>query len=235
MAIGRQAKREIAPEGRRSFERNNVSSDLTFITNENNRNLQERFRVLIKDTKFFDVLVGYFYTSGFHAIYKSLESTEKVRILIGINTDKKTYDLIRQSQSFESPNQPQSYSGVKEDFADSVAVEMEQSKDDQTIEEGVFKFIEWLKNGKLEIKAYPSENIHAKLYVMTFPEGDRDAGRVITGSSNFTQSGLVDNLEFNVELKSRADYDFALKKFNELWENAIDVKEKYLETIETRT
>jgi len=36
---------------------------------------------------------------------------------------------------------------------------------------------------------------------MTFPEEDRDIGRVITGSSNFTQSGLSDNLEFNVELK----------------------------------
>jgi len=47
-------------------------SDLTFITNEKGRNLLERFKVLIKDTDFFDVLVGYFYTSGFHALYRSL-------------------------------------------------------------------------------------------------------------------------------------------------------------------
>jgi superfamily II DNA/RNA helicase len=70
---------------------------------------------------------------------------------------------------------------------------------------------------------------------MTFVEGDKDVGRVITGSSNFTQAGLVDNLEFNVELKDKADYDFALAKFNELWANAVDVKEKYLETIQNRT
>jgi len=49
-----------------------MSSDLTFITNENNRNLLERFKVLIKDTHSFDVLVGYFYTSGFYSLYKSL-------------------------------------------------------------------------------------------------------------------------------------------------------------------
>ena len=61
--------------------------------------------------------------------------------------------------------------------------------------------MEWLRNGKLEIKAYPTENLHAKLYIMSFAEGDRDRGRVITGSSNFTKSGLIDNLEFNVELK----------------------------------
>ena len=65
-----------------------MNSDLTFITNEENKNLSERFKVLIKDTRLFDVLVGYFYTSGFHAIYKSLENTEKIRILIGISTNK---------------------------------------------------------------------------------------------------------------------------------------------------
>lgn len=52
-------------------------SDLTFITNEHNQSLLERFKVLIKDTEFFDVLVGYFYTSGFYSFYKSLESTKK--------------------------------------------------------------------------------------------------------------------------------------------------------------
>jgi len=52
---------------------------------------------------------------------------------------------------------------------------------------------------------------------MTFADDDRDVGRVITGSSNFTQAGLLDNLEFNVELKNRSDYEFALCKFNELW------------------
>jgi len=39
------------------------NSDLTFITNEENQKLLDRFRVLIKDTQFFDVLVGYFFTS----------------------------------------------------------------------------------------------------------------------------------------------------------------------------
>lgn len=47
-----------------------VNSYLTFITNEKGQNVKERFEVLIKDTKFFDCLVGYFYASGFHAIYQ---------------------------------------------------------------------------------------------------------------------------------------------------------------------
>ena len=73
--------------------------DLTFITNENGESLKERFEVLIKDTKLFDCLVGYFYTSGFHAIYKSLERTEQIRILIGISTSRQTHDLLKTAGS----------------------------------------------------------------------------------------------------------------------------------------
>ena len=49
-----------------------MNTDLSFITNEENQNLKERFMVLIKDTSFFDCLVGYFYSSGFHAVYPAL-------------------------------------------------------------------------------------------------------------------------------------------------------------------
>jgi len=75
-----------------------MNSDLTFITNKEDKNLQERFKVLIKDSRFFDVLVGYFYTSGFHALYKALEKTERIRILIGISTNRQTYDLLEQAR-----------------------------------------------------------------------------------------------------------------------------------------
>ncbi len=212
-----------------------MTTDLTFITNEENRNLLERFRILIKDTRFFDCLVGYFYSSGFYHLYPSLEGTDKIRILIGISTDKQTFQNISRVHQSSQQSFIFSHAEVKDHFSDRVASEMEHSEDELSVEKGVYAFMDWLRSGKLEIKAYPSENIHAKLYIMTFAEGDRDMGRVITGSSNFTQAGLIENLEFNVELKNRADYEFALTKFNELWENAVDVKEKYLETIKTKT
>jgi superfamily II DNA or RNA helicase len=207
-----------------------LTTDTTFITNEAGKTLRDRFQVLIKDTRLFDVLVGYFYTSGFHAIYKSLENTEHIRILVGIGTGKETIDLLRQARETQSTFDF-SHAEVSEQFADAVNAEMEHSEDTQLVEEGVHKFVEWLHNGKLEIKAYPSAKIHAKLYIMTFVEGDKDIGRVITGSSNFTQAGWLDNLEFNVELKDKADYDFALAKFNELWTDAVDLKDKYLDTV----
>jgi len=212
-----------------------MDSDLTFITNEKNQNLSERFKVLIKDTEFFDVLVGYFFTSGFHALYKSLEKTKKIRILIGIGTNKQIVDLAQESKNLKQNALQFSSAEIKEQFSKETIEEMSSSEDSQKVDEGVAKFSEWLKKGKLEIKAYPTSDIHAKLYIMTFAKGDRDIGRIITGSSNFTKAGLIDNLELNVELKNRADYNFALKKFNELWENAVDVSDKYIETIKTKT
>jgi len=199
-----------------------MKTDLTFITNDENVNLKDRFNKLIKNTQFFDVLVGYFYTSGFYAIYPQLEKTEKIRILIGISTNKQTYDLLQRVQSHKE---------INEEVGNKVKSEMDECQNNYSVEKGIYKFLEWLKNGKLEIKAYPEEKIHSKLYIMTFDEDDRDIGRVITGSSNFTQSGLVDNLEFNVELKNFSDYKFAKEKFEELWDKGIDISKKYIETI----
>ena len=60
-----------------------MSTDRTFITNEDGQNLYERFRVLLgNNTKHFDCLIGYFYISGFYKLYPALTQTEKIRILI---------------------------------------------------------------------------------------------------------------------------------------------------------
>jgi len=170
--------------------------------------------------------VGYFYTSGFYSIYKSLEKTDKIRILIGISTNYETVDLMQKAQS---------HNEIKEGFARTIKKEFEEEEDNKDVESGVYKFTEWLKSGKLEIKAYPEEKIHSKLYIMTFQDGDRDPGRVITGSSNFTKNGLSNNLEFNVELRNPEDYNFAKNKFEELWNNSIDVSQQYVETIKRDT
>jgi superfamily II DNA/RNA helicase len=211
-----------------------MSSDLTFITNEADKNLRDRFGILLgDDTRFFDCLVGYFYISGFYKLYPSLTKTEKIRILIGIKTDGKTYELIQEAKQQELVLE--SHAQARAAVAGALRGELEKSEDTANVEEGVRKFVEWIASGKLEIKAYPSERIHAKLYIMTFHDDDRDKGRVITGSSNFTEAGLVDNLEFNVELKNRSDYDFALTKFNELWTKAVEVSKDFVQVIEKQS
>ncbi|ADQ06040.1 helicase domain protein [Caldicellulosiruptor hydrothermalis 108] len=206
-------------------------TDLTFITNQDGQTLKDRFLTLIKDTQFFDILVGYFYLSGFYLLYPSLEKTEKIRILIGIGTEQKAFEFLKNAQQLSLFSHYQTKNAIR----DFIKYEMDNSEDSKDIEEGIKKFIEWIANGKLQIRAYPSKSLHAKLYIMTFKEGDRDVGRVITGSSNFTYSGLVDNLEFNVELKNRADYEYAKAKFEELWNEAVDVSQDFVITLKENT
>ncbi len=205
-------------------------SDITFISNEAGRTLRERFAALLgSDTRRFDCLVGYFFISGFHKLYPSLENVEKIRILVGLRTDRAIWNLLHEANE-PSENTPgpllqhhPSHAQVQEHIPADMLHELENAPYTAAVETGVQKFLQWIQSGKLDIKAHPSENLHAKVYIMTFQEGDRDVGRVITGSSNLTQAGLQDNLEFNVELKNRSDYDFAAGKFNELWAGAVDV------------
>jgi len=105
--------------------------------------------------------------------------------------------------------------------------ELIEAHDSLAIETGIRKFIDWIRSGKLEVKLYREQNIHAKVYIMTpaQPVLDVNHGYVITGSSNFSYSGLEGNLEFNVLLHEPEEHDYALHCFNELWADAVDVKD----------
>lgn len=208
------------------------STDTKFITNEDGKTLYDRFNTLIKNTVLFDCLVGYFFASGFHLMADSLKNTKKIRVLVGLNIDKHIYEDIKLSrlENFQISSKQ-----IKESTSAKVMDEFGKSQDTADVEKGANTLLEWLKSKKIEIKAYKEHNLHSKLYVMTFDEQSPDKGRVITGSSNFTEAGLKENLEFNVELKDSPDYQFAKEKFDDLWKDAIDVSETYIATIEQKT
>ena len=189
----------MAPPNLPSRKLPSLSSDLTFLTNEPGNTLRDRFAVLLHDdTRFFDCLVGYFFISGFYKLYPSLEKVEKIRVLVGLRRTARLYDLLQRAR--EQGDRPTSTPGQGK--LPVMCYVNSKTRPTASHRSGVHKFVEWVRSGKLEIKAHPSENLHAKVYIMTFAEGDRDKGRVITGSSNLTQSGLQDNLEFNVELRT---------------------------------
>lgn len=205
-------------------------NDTSFFTNEPDNTLVDRFNVLLKDTEFFDCLVGYFYVSGFYKIQKSLKNTEKVRILVGMGIDSQTFELIEDSKKTNI-----STTKFKELINNDLVKEMDNSENSLKVEKGAYQFIEWLKTGKLEVKAYKERKTHSKLYIMTFPEEDKDLGRVVTGSSNFTHPGLEKNLEFNVELRRDADYYFAKEKFEELWNKSEPITKDFINTLTRKT
>ena len=208
-----------------------LNTDLTFFTNESDSTLLDRFVAILKDVKYFDILVGYFRSSGFFRLYKSFENIEKIRILVGLGLDKKTFQIIEAANNSDF----ESHAKVKEYFGNLLVNEIENSADAKEVEEGILKFVEYIKSGKIEIKAHPSRNIHAKVYISRYREDDRDFGNVITGSSNFSEAGLIAQREFNVQLKNSADVKYALEKFEALWNEAVDISDYYVDVIKTRT
>lgn len=230
--------------------KNTDQTDLTFFTNEDGHTLLNRFKSTLKDTQLFDVLVGYFRASGFYRLYESLEPVEKIRILVGLSVDKDSYNILQHQEEMGMIDF-QSHQRTKKAYQKNLKYEIDSSdENEKLLEIGIRKFIEFLKtecndgeidkeyqgNGKkLEIRAYPSKNIHAKVYIGKFKPEDRDYGFVITGSSNFSESGLVANREFNVELRTKRDVLFAEDQFNKLWAESVDISEDFVDTIEKKT
>ena len=123
-------------------------SDLTFFTNEPERNLYDRFnKILKRDTQFFDVLVGYFRASGFYLLKDALENVGKTRILIGINTDKEVLSMYQEAQQQISELSTSAYNSKKA-YKEKLKDEFKNSDDSAEVETGVKKFVEMLKNGK---------------------------------------------------------------------------------------
>jgi superfamily II DNA or RNA helicase len=200
----------------------------SFITNEEGNKLSDKLEKLLKSSKSFDCLVGYFVKSGFHQIYKSLEDTKKIRILVGIGTDKTI-------QNLSSQKEYQTEKEVRTTYMRKVQDEFENpdTKDSLEVKNSVEKMKEWISSGKLEIRAY-REKLHSKIYIMSYDEekvGGTSIGSVITGSSNLSKAGLDKNLEFNVQLNRPEDYKFALNKFEELWRDSIPVSKDFIITI----
>lgn len=211
-----------------------MHSDLKFFTNTENDSLYQRFMSTIKDAKQFDVLVGYFRTSGFYRLYSLLEDVESIRILVGINVDRRSFELFEEAKT-QRELDFESYKNCRDIYCQTLTEEMEATEDSPRIEIAARKFIEFIQSGKLQLRAHPSQNIHAKVYITRFKDDDRDFGRVVTGSSNFSENGLIAQREFNVELKDRVDVEYALERFEELWSEAVDINEQYIDTIQNKT
>jgi len=113
-----------------------MQTDLTFFTNEPGSTLLDRFKKTLKDVRFFDVLVGYFRTSGFHNLHESFESIDKVRILVGLNVDRKAFEIIDTHRSQTSLDF-ESHKRTKEIFSDTLTAEMDHSPDNFETELGV--------------------------------------------------------------------------------------------------
>ncbi len=187
--------------------------------------LSEIIKKIIPMSKSLHFLVGYFYFSGFKEIYEDIKD-KNLEILVGMDIEK---DMLNNVKEVEILNDTElSNSSIKKKYYDSlVSFVNETNYVDTRKNQEFFKiFLKKIKDGSLRIKKTSVPN-HAKVYLFENKEEFNQAGTypgtLIIGSSNLTFSGLKGRAEFNVILRNAEDYKKAKEKFNELWENAIDI------------
>ena len=191
-----------------------------FITNEENKRLVDRLKLLISRSAELKFLVGFFYFSGLQEIYQSLKDNPDVtiKVLVGLNVDKHNYGIIEFGDNRKLDGREH-----WQNFKCSLLNAFDTDEfDTPEFHQQVEFFIEAIVQDRLIIRKTREPN-HAKLYLF----GIRDEltpSAIITGSSNLTRAGLAGQNEFNVEIK---DYGYAEAEtfFNELWDKAVKITE----------
>ncbi len=184
-----------------------------FFTNAKENTLFEKFKGVFTYTKIqnFDALIGYFRSSGYFRIREYLKDVKQIRILVGIDVDLMIGEASVKGLEFKfnaNETRDEFFKRLKEDIQGA-----DYSKD---VEDGIIEFIHDVSSGKIQFKAHPDKNIHAKIYIFRpEPFNVHNIGSVITGSSNLTVPGLETNFEFNVELRDFDDVAYATKTFNQ--------------------
>lgn len=192
-------------------------------TNQNGNTLMKEFEGVLKHNpqiRNLDAVVGFLRASGYFSLRPFLDSINKVRVLIGIDVDKYIAEAARQGKLFFGAEDD-----VKQDYLRQIRKDIESSYYRKEIEDGMFRMVQDLLDGKLELRAHPSKKIHAKIYVL-YPDdfNQYTQGMVITGSSNLSGNGLgiteERQYEFNVKMTQHEDVQFAKDEFEQLWEEA---------------
>ncbi|MDD4847653.1 MAG: phospholipase D-like domain-containing protein [Bacteroidales bacterium] len=195
-----------------------------FITNQE-KLLSDIINGILPKTDAVDILVGYFYFSGYVELSDNLKD-KNIRILVGLDVDLQITKTIREVENFKQ-NLP-SRSSIKEDYYKQFVKIFNDTDFLDTAEklEQFKMFYEKISDGSLEIRK-TSQPCHSKLYLFAYKdsinEGGEDPGALITGSSNLSYQGLTGRLELNARFNEKIYYEEGAKIFQDLWDSSVVV------------
>lgn len=184
--------------------------------------------------------VGYLFVSGLQEIREQLASITAIRLLIGNQSNQQTIDALMQREMqpqrvqaaiarLQSPRERQRIAdetskGIRE------ALSIPPLTDATEGLLGEIKY--WLATGKLEVRVYTKEKLHAKAYLFAYPEQSYEHGIGIVGSSNLTLSGLKNNTELNVLVHGNDNLRQLNTWFDRLWEEGEPFSDDLMQEIE---
>lgn len=187
--------------------------------------------------------VGYFFLSGFKAIRTHLETVGELRLLIGSTSNKDTVEaLALGSDSVEVAAhklEPLKYltaqekkEKVKEEEGKiaHLAASLPQTDDD---EEYIKHLVRLLKEGKIKVRVFTKGVLHAKAYIVDYPEGRYERGSAIVGSSNLSLSGISSNTELNVVVPGNENHEKLTAWFDKLWNDSEEFDKELMNVLES--
>lgn len=172
---------------------------------------------ILPATSQFDILVGFFYFSGFQWIYKELWD-KKLRILIWMDTELKIVNSVLKTNeiNFSTASKTDTIKQIKELFNKTDLL------DNLDWVEAIKIYINKIIDGTLEIRKTIDPN-HAKLYLFEhewiYSHGGTLPWTVISWSSNLTFSGLSWGFEYNTIDRDPDNYRNAKEIFDDIWDN----------------
>lgn len=195
-----------------------------FITNTKTKTLKKRIEQLIEHSQELKFMVGFFYFSGWQQIYQSLKENEqlKLKILVGLEVDSKLGKTMEYALSTDEISNDEKSDRFFESLSNAINSD---EMDVESFYEQVEFFICLVEEERLIIKKTADPN-HAKLYLFKIKEELQGLteSKFITGSSNLTRAGILEQNEFNVEI---SDYGTAEAEayFDALWDSAVEITE----------
>ncbi len=198
-----------------------------FITNKE-KFLSDIINGILPKTNAVDILVGYFYYSGYIQLSENLKD-KQIRILVGLDVDLQISKHIQEVEAIR--NGLVSRSIIKEEYYKQFVNIFNDSDFLDTAEklEQFTMFYGKILDGTLEIRK-TIEPCHSKMYLFAYNdlmnEGGELPGVLITGSSNLSYQGLKGRLELNARFNDKQDYDEGKQIFDELWENSVVIVNK---------
>jgi superfamily II DNA or RNA helicase len=199
----------------------------SFITNKD-KFLSDIINGILPKTDAVDILVGYFYYSGYVELSENLIN-KNIRILVGLDVDLQITKHIREVENFRQALP--SRSNIKEEYYKQFVKIFNDTDFLDTVDKlEQFKiFYSKIVDGTLEIRK-TLEPCHSKMYLFAYNdmmnEGGELPGVVITGSSNLSYQGLTGRLELNARFDGKPDYEEGAKIFQELWDSSVVIANK---------
>lgn len=201
-------------------------------------------REFLPQTASIDILVGYFYFSGFQEVYRDI-ADKKMRILVGMDIDEKLIPTLARKQPYDlyTINSSHKNSSMIEEenkyfrSLEAIFNDTEWFEDRESLE--AFKvFVSKIDNGTLEIKKSITER-HDKLFIFHYEvASDWKVGATITGSSNLSYQWLVSRSERNKVDKTQENFINDSQYFEDCWADSenitiadIHTKDKFLDKI----